>query len=132
MADDSPRALLCLIEGDSSPFRVKLAGDTDIIDLKDLIKEKRKNGVLSNVNAKDLTVWKVGTTMASDSTTNSLLQVDLAPPSRDERKDLTGKCVQGSVKLEEDLDKISYHWPVPNPECLHVVVEPPSSEHCVH
>jgi len=67
MADDAPRALQCLIEGESLLFKVKPTGSMYIADLKDLIKEKRKNGVL----AKDLTLWKVRMTMASDSTTHS-------------------------------------------------------------
>ena len=71
MADDAPRALNCLIEGDSSPFKVKPTGSNDIIDLKKLIWEECKNGVLSSVDASDLTLWKVRMTMASDSTTNS-------------------------------------------------------------
>jgi hypothetical protein len=71
MADDVLCALHCLIEGDSSLFRVRPTGSVDIMDLKDLIKEKRKNGVLSGVDASDLTLWKVRMTMASDSTTNS-------------------------------------------------------------
>jgi Crinkler effector protein N-terminal domain len=59
MADDAPRALLCLIAGESVSFIVKPTGSMDIIDLKDLIKEKRKNGALSGIVAKDLTLWKV-------------------------------------------------------------------------
>jgi hypothetical protein len=37
MADDASRSLLCLIEGDSSLFRVKPTGSMDIMELKDLI-----------------------------------------------------------------------------------------------
>ena len=59
MADNSPRALVCLSEGGSKPFRVELAGNKDMIDLKDLIKEKRHVRVL----AKDLTLWKVRMTL---------------------------------------------------------------------
>ena len=47
MADNSPRALVCLSEGGSKPFRVELAGNKDMIDLKDLIKEKRHVRVLA-------------------------------------------------------------------------------------
>jgi hypothetical protein len=73
MADDRAldRALTCLIEGDSSLFQVNVTGGENIMVLKDLIREKRKNGVLSNVDATDLTLWKVRMIMASDSTTNS-------------------------------------------------------------
>ena len=73
MSDDSPRALLCLIEGESSLFMVELAGNKDIIALKDLIKEKGINSTKHAVLAKDLTLWKVRMTIVSDSTTNSLL-----------------------------------------------------------
>ena len=58
MADYAPPTLTCLIEGESSPFRVKPITDIDILDLKDLIKEKRPNS-LSGVDAANLTLWKV-------------------------------------------------------------------------
>jgi hypothetical protein len=63
MVDDAPPALLCLIEGESSLFRVTPTTDIDIIALKDLIKEKLKNSMLSDVDAITLTLWKVGMTM---------------------------------------------------------------------
>jgi hypothetical protein len=65
MADDSPRALLCLIAGESLPFKVKPTGSMDIMDLKDLIKEECKNGVLNSVDAKDLSLWNVGLFLVS-------------------------------------------------------------------
>ena len=73
MADDTLRTLVCLIAGESSLrlFKVNPTVSMDIMDLKGLIKEKRKNGVLSGVDAKDLTLWKVRMTMARDDTTNS-------------------------------------------------------------
>ncbi len=75
MADDAPRTLVCLIAGESSLFKVRPTGDMDIIELKDLIKEKGINATehARAVLAKDLTLWKVRMTMAcdSDSTTNS-------------------------------------------------------------
>lgn len=134
MSDDSPRALVCLIEGDSSPFRVELSGNKFIIALKNLIKEEGIDPTEHAVFAKDLTLWKVKMTMVSVSATNSLLQVDLAPPSADERKGLTGKYMQGSVKLD-DLNIISDYWPAttpPNGKHLHIIVELPSCERCVH
>ena len=73
--------------------------------------------------------------MVGDSTTNSLLQVDLTPPSKNERKGLTGKYVQGSVQLDEDLDNISDYWPMTtplNPKHLHIIVELPLGKRCVH
>jgi hypothetical protein len=61
MADVVHRALVCLIAGESEVFKVKSTGNIDIMELKDLIRERGKNGVLSSVGAKDLTLWKVRT-----------------------------------------------------------------------
>ena len=58
MADDAPRALLYLIAGESSLFRVKPTGSMDIIGLKDLIKEEHNDGMLKSVDAPDLTLWR--------------------------------------------------------------------------
>ena len=63
MADDSPRALVCLIEGESKPFKVKLAGNKDIMDLNGLIEEKGIDPTKHVVLAKDLTLWKVRMTL---------------------------------------------------------------------
>jgi hypothetical protein len=70
MTDDASRTLIP-IEGELSPFVVKPTGSMMILELKELIREECKNGVLSSVLAKDLILWKVRMTMASDSTTNS-------------------------------------------------------------
>ena len=59
-SDDSPRALVCIIAGESTPFRVELAGNKDIIDLKDLIKEK---GINSTEHAEYLILWMVRMTV---------------------------------------------------------------------
>ncbi|KAI0250344.1 hypothetical protein BJV78DRAFT_1283292 [Lactifluus subvellereus] len=109
MADDALRALICLIEGESSAFIVYPTGSMNIIQLKELVHEKGKNGVLSNVDAKDLTLWKV----------------DLEPPPEDEWKHIAGKDVPGSIKLKM-LDNISAHWPATTPpdlQHLHIIVE---------
>ena len=58
MADHLP-ALTCLIEGESSVFEVKPTADIQILELKDDIRKMGKNGVLDNVGAKDLILWKV-------------------------------------------------------------------------
>lgn len=84
---DTTYRLWCLVEGDTTRFPV-VVSFISICVLKDLIKEK---GVLNSVDAKYLTLWKV----------------NLAPPSKDEWKHVTGKNVPGSVKLEGELDNIS-------------------------
>jgi hypothetical protein len=60
------RDILCLIEGDSAPFRVQPTDNMDIIDLKELIKNKGVNPAKYTVVAKDLTLWKVRIFVASD------------------------------------------------------------------
>ncbi|KAI0245112.1 hypothetical protein BJV78DRAFT_1289046 [Lactifluus subvellereus] len=62
--------------------------------------EKGINATGHAVLAKDLTLWK----------------------------NLIGKNVPGSMKLEEDFDNISAHWPATtplNPQHLHIIVELP-------
>ena len=59
MADDAIHALFCLIEGQSSVFKIKPTGNMQIYDLRALIKEKKKDSVLSGVDPDDLTLWKV-------------------------------------------------------------------------
>jgi Crinkler effector protein N-terminal domain len=59
MAYYAPPALTCLIEGESSLLRVKPTTDIDMVDLKKLIREEGKNGVLASIDAKELLLWKV-------------------------------------------------------------------------
>ena len=52
--------LMCLIAGESSVFiGVTPKENEDIYDLRELIKEKGKNRVFRDVDAIDLTLWKV-------------------------------------------------------------------------
>jgi hypothetical protein len=67
---DETYLIWCLVEGDGTLFPVVDSLRKTVIELKELIKEKCKNGVLKNVDATDLTLWKVRMTMASDSTTD--------------------------------------------------------------
>jgi len=46
MANDTPHVLWCLIKLDSHLFEVTAPVDASIGQLKDLVWEKRKNGVL--------------------------------------------------------------------------------------
>jgi len=128
MADDAPRTLTCLIEGDSSLFQVNSTGDKNIFNLKKLIWEEGKRGVLSNVDAKDLILWKVrmiwpGTAQLT------LLQVDLAPPLKPFRKSFSRKNVPGAEELDEG-DEILTHWPPTLPDLKHlrIIVELPSGK----
>ena len=59
MSDVAPRSLWCLIDGESTPFKVIAPLNTDIYNLKELVREMGKNRTLRNVLAKDLVLWKV-------------------------------------------------------------------------
>jgi Crinkler effector protein N-terminal domain len=62
MADDALRTLYCLLEsGDGVPFKVKASVDDDIGDLQKMVQHERRNGALRDVDATDLTLWKVST-----------------------------------------------------------------------
>jgi hypothetical protein len=50
--------LWCLLLGNNSSFKVVIEQDNDIDDLKEVIKEKKKND-LSNVDADNLILWSV-------------------------------------------------------------------------
>jgi hypothetical protein len=57
-SDIAHRTLWCLIEGDSTTFQVIAPVNANIDRLKELVHEKCKN-TLSNVDGKDLVLWKV-------------------------------------------------------------------------
>ena len=59
MSGDQSRTLWCLVYGDSAPFKIVAPVNIDVDDLKKLVLEEVKQGDLINVNAKDLTLWKV-------------------------------------------------------------------------
>jgi hypothetical protein len=51
--------LWCLVEGDRTPFPVTVPTGTHVARLKKLVHAEGINGVLKDVDAKDLTLWKV-------------------------------------------------------------------------
>ena len=56
---DGTRTLCCLIDGDSTPFDVTVPITRNVSDLNRLIWEEKGKGVLHDLNAADLTLWKV-------------------------------------------------------------------------
>jgi len=68
---DNTYTFCCLVEGDNTLFPVIALPTTSVFVLKDLIKGKGINATEHAVLAKDLILWKVRMTMASDSITNS-------------------------------------------------------------
>ena len=51
--------LWCFIEGATTSFSIIASSTMFISMLRDVIKEKHKHGVLSGVDASELTLWKV-------------------------------------------------------------------------
>ena len=60
-AENAQYQLWCLVEGDSAPFPVTVSTGTHVAGLKELIHYKRKARILQDVDAADLTLWKVST-----------------------------------------------------------------------
>ena len=52
-------SLWCLIDGDSRPFKVTALDAADVTDLKEFIKEKRKESILRGIDPTVLELWKV-------------------------------------------------------------------------
>lgn len=63
MADNANCVLWCLVSGKGTPFKIRVPINFDIGDMKELVKEKRKNGIPRGIDATDLVLWKVSTSM---------------------------------------------------------------------
>jgi hypothetical protein len=53
--------LWCIVEDDTAPFWVTVPTNAYIDDLKESIKEECKHGILKDVDATDLVLWKAST-----------------------------------------------------------------------
>jgi hypothetical protein len=107
------RTLWCLVEGDSSAFKVKPTLNADVDDLKALVYEEGKHGILRDVDAKDLGLWKVRTFFYdSDKIIIHLTRqadIDLNAHNKDSRSRLRAES-DGDEELEE-WKLISDYWP---------------------
>lgn len=63
MPDDTVRVLRCLVRGVTIPMKVTLSVDDDVDDLKAMVHQRGKNGILRHTDIQDLFVWKVRTTL---------------------------------------------------------------------
>ena len=101
--------LFCLIKGNISEkaFSVKISRDEPISELKDAIKAKNSQ-TFSNVDAKDIKLWKV-------------------PISDDHVDPLSNLSLEDSDELLA-IKKISKYFPdSPPEEHIHVLVSPPEA-----
>ena len=55
----SNATLWCLVEGDTTYFRIVTPTTTSIDELKELIKIKKENALSPKVDASNLNLWKV-------------------------------------------------------------------------
>ena len=129
MANVASLKLRCFIKGDSIPFRVTPAGEAEIDDLKDLVWERKKNGVLRDTDASDLVLWQVSSERPANSsqlTSYSWLKI---PVSIDPLESLAARIA--SLELEHFainldcgfhtvLDAFRKELPA---LCVHIVVE---------
>ena len=72
VADNIVCVLWCIVSAEQTPtpFMIKAPTNIDIGDLKEAIKEKGKNGVLGRIDAKDLVLWKVSTSLRPPSSSH--------------------------------------------------------------
>jgi hypothetical protein len=59
---ESHNLTLCLwflVEGETTPFTVEIKGNNYVTHLKQRIRKQKKNGILRDVDAADLELWKV-------------------------------------------------------------------------
>ncbi|KAF8330657.1 hypothetical protein F5887DRAFT_1178530 [Amanita rubescens] len=59
MPDDTVRVLRCLVKGATIPMKVSPSVDDDVDDLKAMVHERGKNGILRDTDIQDLFVWKL-------------------------------------------------------------------------
>ena len=62
----SNHKLWCLVQGDSMPFMVTTSSNNRIFELQQLVYNQKDKGVLQDVNASDLALWKVSSFQKSE------------------------------------------------------------------
>jgi hypothetical protein len=130
-SDDISLELSCLIEGDRSVLFVNVPGKSKVAALKKLVHEEGKNGILSNVDAKDLVLLKTSSpktevNLVAHSSTLWQVDVDLNA-NEDSLPQLTITGDDESVQLR-DWKPISYYWlKQPANDRLHIFVKAPAA-----
>jgi hypothetical protein len=137
MSNDQ-RLLWCLIDTDidieSMPFEVTAPINASVNRLKELVWEKGKNGVLGNVDAKNLVLYKVITFQSSTlflklRAFSQLHKPLLIEPADDLKNKLGTKPAQYAAKMAEPTCKVSAYFSDEPPEGhLSIVVQVPSAD----
>ena len=105
---DNLLTLFCLVDGDKTSFEIDIDPTKTVARLKDLIKEKKSND-LSDVDADQLTLWKVS--------------IPVAPKS--ERKKISLADVPSKEELDETDDISDVFKEKPPKKTIHVIVQRP-------
>jgi len=124
--------LWCLVKGDTSLFKVETTPEHDIADLKALIQEERKNGVLGRVDATDLVLWKVCTVRLRCNlwlmTWSWKVNIDMNESFEDTLNLLELKDgIEGVQRLSPAKRLSNVFVDTPEEEHLHIVVERPAT-----
>ncbi|KAF9280639.1 hypothetical protein BGZ74_002557, partial [Mortierella antarctica] len=109
---DSLLTLFCLVDGDKTSFEIDIDPTKTVARLKDLIKEKKSND-LSDVDADQLTLWKVS--------------IPVAP--KNERKEISLADVPSKEELDETDDVSDVFKESPPKKTIHVIVQRPLQVH---
>jgi hypothetical protein len=135
----SDRILWCLIDGDAQPFKIKVASNKDIDDLKDVIHFKRHNSSFRDVDATDLVLWKVCQLVLDASVKLSLearsfrriqqLEEQIPNIPADVLPQLLRDFSTFAVRLNEPAVKVSAIFPQqPSKDDIHIVIQIPAGE----
>ncbi|KAF8909058.1 hypothetical protein BGZ58_006036, partial [Dissophora ornata] len=100
--------LFCLVEGESTPFPVKIESSESIGELKKAIKTEIPD-TLNGIDAKDLTLWRV--------------EVPLAPLQ--DRKPIVLNEVDSATELDPTDDLADVFEVQPPKKRIHVIVQRP-------
>ncbi|KAG0009094.1 hypothetical protein BGZ80_002746 [Entomortierella chlamydospora] len=107
--------LFCILEGDSTAFKVTVALDDDVDDLKKAIK-KEKSKTLSDIDASDLILWRIAVPSSPART------IRLNNLTSDDTKNMLPQ------KLDESDDLISDKFEaIPPKKTIHIIVQLPTA-----
>ena len=81
MPDDTVRVLRCLVKGATRHMKISPSIDNDVDDLKAIVHERGKDGILRDTDIHDLLVWKVRTTLRLDVATHNLAAQEPGVPN---------------------------------------------------
>ena len=134
MSDIASRGLWCLIEGDSTPFRVTAPVTANINHLKELVHEKGINK-RTRILAKDLVLWKVrhrqGTNVRALRPSGKLKTRMVIRPSRSlsQRIQSLGTNLSDFAnELDKPTEEVSKLWLAqPINDGLHIFVKDPDA-----